>query len=394
VSPTLIAASRVILPDTVLEPGWVEADGGRITAVGPGLPARKPDADFPGATLAPGFVDAHIHGGGGFSFNDADPAAAAVRIAEVHRSHGTTTLMASLVTAPLPELEKAVAALASLVEQGVLAGIHLEGPWLSPDHRGAHRAELLLAPEPAAVDRLMLAGRGTVRMVTIAPELEGGIAAVRQVTGYGAVAAIGHTGAGYGLARQAIAAGATAGTHVFNAMRPLHHREPGPALALLEDPTVFAEVIADGVHLHPSLVRFIAASPARAVFVTDAMAAACAQEGQYRLGGLDVRVAGGEARLVSDGTIAGSVLTLDAAVRHAVGEAGIPLADAVRAASQNPADMLGLTDVGRIESGRRADLVVLTSGLEVAAVTKAGEWLNPARRRRHMPAGPGGQTRG
>jgi N-acetylglucosamine-6-phosphate deacetylase len=230
-------------------------------------------------------VDAHIHGGGGFSFNDADPAAAAVRIADVHRSHGTTTLMASLVTAPLAQLEKAVATLAALVEEGVLAGIHLEGPWLSPDHRGAHAEELLLAPEPAAVDRLMLAGRGAVRMVTIAPELEGGLAAIRQVTGYGAVAAIGHTGAGYDLAREAIAAGATAGTHVFNAMRPLHHREPGPALALLEDPAVFAEVIADGVHLHPSLVRFIAASPARAVFVTDAMAAACAQEGRYQLGG-------------------------------------------------------------------------------------------------------------
>lgn len=374
-SPTLITASRVILPDTVLEPGWVETDGGRITAIGTGLPVREPDADFPGAALAPGFVDAHIHGGGGFSFNDAEPAAAAVRIAEVHGLHGTTTLMASLVTAPLPELEKAVAALASLVEQGVLAGIHLEGPWLSPDHRGAHTQELLLAPEPAAVDRLMLAGRGTVRMVTIAPELEGGLAAVRQVTGYGAVAAIGHTGAGYDLARQAIAAGATAGTHVFNAMRPLHHREPGPALAFLEDPAVFAEVIADGVHLHPSLVRFIAASPARAVFVTDAMAAACAQEGRYRLGGLDVRVADGEARLVSDGTIAGSVLTLDAAIRHAVLDAGVPLADAVRAASYNPADMLGLSGVGRIAPGGQADLVVLGEDLEVAAVMKAGEWF-------------------
>jgi len=374
VSPTLISAARVILPDAVLEPGWVETDGSVLVAAGTGLPARNPDFSFADGTLVPGFVDAHIHGGGGFSFNDADPAAAAVRIAEVHRSHGTTTLMASLVTATLPELEKAVAALASLVEQGVLAGIHLEGPWLSPDHRGAHAEELLLAPEPAAVDRLMLAGRGTVRMVTIAPELEGGLAAIGQITGYGAVAAIGHTGAGYGLAREAIEAGATAGTHVFNAMRPLHHREPGPALALLEDPSVFAEVIADGVHLHPSLVRFILSSPARAVFVTDAMAAACAEEGTYQLGGLDVIVSDGEARLVSDGTIAGSILTLDAAVRHAVFEAGIPLADAVRAASQNPADMLGLAHVGRIEAGRRADLVVLSSQLEVGAVMKAGRF--------------------
>ncbi|MDQ1056543.1 N-acetylglucosamine-6-phosphate deacetylase [Arthrobacter globiformis] len=375
-SPTLISASRVILPDAALEPGWVETDGSLILAAGSGRAAREPDFSFADGTLAPGFVDAHIHGGGGVSFNDADPAAAAVRIAQVHRSHGTTTLMASLVTAPLTQLEKAVAALAALVEEGVLAGIHLEGPWLSPEHRGAHAEDLLLAPSPAAVDRLMLAGRGTVRMVTIAPELDGGLAAIRQVTGYGAVAAIGHTGAGYDLAREAIAAGATAGTHVFNAMRPLHHREPGPALALLEDPSVFAEVISDGVHLHPSLVRFILSSPARAVFVTDAMAAACAEEGTYQLGGLDVRVADGEARLVSDGTIAGSILTLDAAVRHAVLDAGIPLADAVRAASQNPADMLGLSDVGRIEAGRQADLVVLAPDLDVAAVMKAGRWLS------------------
>ena len=374
-STTLISAARVIAPGAVLEPGWVETRSSQVSAVGAGAPPRDPDVSFPEGTLAPGFIDAHIHGGGGFSFNDADTAEAAARIAGVHLEHGTTTLMASLVTAPLDDLEAAVAALAGLVEAGVLAGIHLEGPWLSPSHRGAHTKELLRLPDPASIDRLMLAGRGAVKMVTIAPELDGGLAAIRQITGYGAVAAIGHTGAGYDLAREAIAAGATVGTHVFNAMRPLHHREPGPALALLEDPDVFAEVIADGVHLHPSLVRFIAGSPARAVFVTDAMAAACASEGTYQLGGLEVRVSGGEARLASNGAIAGSVLTLDAAVRHAVRQAGIPLADAVRAATQNPADMLGLADVGRLEPGRRADLVVLDEDLDVVATMKSGEWL-------------------
>lgn len=376
-STTLISAARVITPGAVLEPGWVEIRSGQVSAVGTGSPPREPDVSFPAGTLAPGFIDAHIHGGGGFSFNDPDPAAAAVEIAAVHLGHGTTTLMASLVTAPLAELETAVAALAGLVEDGVLAGIHLEGPWLSPSHRGAHTKELLRLPDPASIDRLMLAGRGAVRMVTLAPELEGGLAAIRQITGHGAVAAIGHTGAGYDLAREAIAAGATVGTHVFNAMRPLHHREPGPALALLEDPNVFAEVIADGVHLHPSLVRFISGSPARAVFVTDAMAAACASEGTYRLGGLEVQVANGEARLASNGAIAGSVLTLDAAVRHAVNHAGIPLADAVRSASQNPADMLGLSDVGRLERGKRADVVVLDEGLEVVATMKSGKWCRP-----------------
>jgi N-acetylglucosamine-6-phosphate deacetylase len=188
------------------------------------------------------------------------------------------------------------------------------------------------------------------------------------------VAAVGHTDADYDLTRAAIVAGATAGTHVFNAMRPLHHRTPGAALALLEDPTVFAELVADGVHLHPGIVRLITESAARPVFVTDAMAAAGAEDGDYKLGALDVRVADGQARL-ADGTIAGSVLTLGRAVRYAVLTAGVPLARAVRAASQNPADLLGLTDRGRIAPGLRADLVVLDADLNVRATLYEGAWV-------------------
>ena len=243
-------------------------------------------------------------------------------------------MLVSLVTAPIDEFEQTVAALAGLVPTGVLAGIHLEGPWLSPVHRGAHDENLLRAPDAESVDRLMRAGRGTVRMVTIAPELEGGLAAVRQIVGFGSVAAVGHTETNYDMTRQAIEAGATAGTHVFNAMRQIHHREPGPALALLEDPAVFAELIADGVHLHPDIVRFIIESPSRPVLVTDAMTAAGADEGDYKLGALDVRVSSGQARL-ADGTIAGSVLTLSAAVRYAVHTAGVPTEVAVRAATQS-----------------------------------------------------------
>ena len=370
----LVAAGTVIAPDAVLSPGWVDIRAGLIVACGEGEPPREPDHVFAQSTLAPGYVDIHAHGGGGSSFNDADTDAAVERITATHLAHGTTTMMASLVTAPLDELERTVAALAGLVEQGVLAGIHLEGPWLSPAHRGAHDESLLREPDAETVDRLMRAGRGCVRMVTIAPELEGGLAAVTQIVGFGAVAAIGHTDANYDMTRQAIAAGATAGTHVFNAMRQVHHREPGPALALLEDPNVFAELIADGVHLHPAIVRFIIESPSRPVFVTDAMAAAGADEGHYKLGALDVSVTDGEARL-ADGTIAGSVLTLSAAVRNAVHTAGVPLHLAVRAATQNPADMIGLPDRGRLAAGSRADLIVLDAGLHVTATMQAGVWV-------------------
>lgn len=374
VTPLLIAAGTVILSDRELSPGWVELCGGLIVAVGAGEPPRPADVDYPAGVLAPGFVDAHNHGGGGVSFNDPDTRAAAERIVATHRGHGTTTVMASLVTAPRDEMERLVRALAELVREGLLAGIHLEGPWLSPAHRGAHDEQLLRLPHPDSVDRLMRAGDGAVRIVTIAPELEGGLAAVTRIVGYGAVAAIGHTDADYDLTRSAIAAGATAGTHVFNAMRPMHHREPGAALALLEDPTVFAELVADGVHLHPAIVRLVTESPARPVFVTDAMAAAGAEEGDYKLGALDVRVADGAARLV-DGTIAGSVLTLSHAVRYAVLTAGVPLALAVRAASQNPADLLALTDRGRILPGLRADLVVLRADLSVQATLHEGDWV-------------------
>jgi N-acetylglucosamine-6-phosphate deacetylase len=371
----LITAGRVILPDRVLSPGWVEVTGGLITGAGEGAPPRAADADFHADVLAPGFIDAHNHGGGGVSFHDPDPRAAAEHIVLTHRAHGTTTMMASLVTAPLDELERLVLALAELVREGLLAGIHLEGPWLSPAHRGAHAEDLLRLPDAAGVDRLMSAGAGAVRMVTIAPELQGGLAAVSSIARHGAVAAIGHTDADYALTKAAIEAGATVGTHVFNAMRPLHHREPGAAGAVLEDPKMFAELVADGVHLHPSIVRLITDSPARPVFVTDAMAAAGATDGDYKLGALDVRVADGAARLV-DGTIAGSVLTLDQAVRYAVLTAGVPLAPAVRAASQNPADMLHLTDRGRILPGLRADLVVLDGELQVRAVMHEGTWVS------------------
>jgi N-acetylglucosamine-6-phosphate deacetylase len=254
--------------------------------------------------------------------------------------------------------------------------VHLEGPWLSPEHAGAHRANLLQHPDPRDVGRLLDAGEGSVRMVTLAPELPGGLEAVRRLTAAGVIAAIGHTDATYDQARAALDAGATVGTHLFNAMRGLHHREPGPPVALVEHPDAFVELVADGVHLHPAVLRLaMGAKPHHAVLVTDAMAAAAAEEGEYRLGPMAVTVRDGVARLRDTGAIAGSTLTLAAAVRYAVVVAGLPLTEVVRAATTTPAVMLGLSRVGALRPGYAADLVVLDDDLHVVRVMRRGRWV-------------------
>jgi N-acetylglucosamine-6-phosphate deacetylase len=268
-----------------------------------------------------------------------------------------------------------VGCLATLVEAGDLAGIHLEGPWLALRYKGAHPPQLLTDPDPAEVARLLDAGRGAVRMVTLAPERPGAIDAIRLLAERGVVAAIGHTDADFDTCRAAIDAGATGATHLFNAMAPLKHREPGPVLALWQDRRVYLELIMDGVHVRPELVAFVASTaPARVVLVTDAMAAAASEDGDYVLGELPVEVRGGVARIAGTDTIAGSTLTLDVGVRNAV-TAGVPFAQAVRSATALPADYLGLPDVGRLVAGARADLVVLDSALLVTRVMHRGTWL-------------------
>lgn len=371
----IVAAGRVVTPARLFAPGWVHVEGHEVVEVGPGEPPRPADERFPDATLVPGFVDAHAHGGGGASFNSADPGDAA-RVVAAHLAHGTTTMMASLVTDRPDAMERSVRELATLVDDGLLAGIHLEGPWLSPRHAGAHDPGQLADPEPGRIEALLAAGQGSVRMVTLAPELPGGLAAVRQLAAAGVVAAIGHTDATYDVARAALDAGAAAGTHLFNAMRGLHHREPGPAAALLEHPDAYVELIADGVHLHPAVLRMAAtAKPHLTVLVTDAMAAAASEDGDYRLGPMDVEVRGGVARLADTRAIAGSTLTMAAAVRHAVHVVGLPIEDVVRAATATPAALLGLERVGSLRPGHLADLVVLDADLAVQRVMRRGTWV-------------------
>ncbi|GGC82133.1 N-acetylglucosamine-6-phosphate deacetylase [Tersicoccus solisilvae] len=374
----VLAAARVVTDAGVLAPGWVRVEEGLIAGVGEGTAPRAAtgaDAvDLGDATLAPGFVDLHQHGGGGAAYTDG-PDAARTAIA-AHRRCGTTSMVASLVADTVDRLEAQVRALAPLVETGDLLGVHLEGPWLSPAHRGAHDPARLIAPTADDVRRLLAAAPGTVRMATIAPELDGALDAVAALSAAGVLAAVGHTDATLDQGRAAVAAGARVGTHLFNAERPLHHREPGVILALLEAPEVVVELIADGVHVHPAMVRHAAASAAGGfALVTDAMAAAGAPDGAYRLGPLQVEVAGGVARVAGTDTIAGSTLTLDRAVAFAVREAGLAVDTAIRAASTTPADVLGRTDIGRLAPGARADAVVLDAALTVTRVMRAGAWV-------------------
>lgn len=369
----LLTARRVVTPARTFAPGWLHVSGGRVEAVGAGEPPRPADLDL-GGTVVPGFVDTHVHGGGGAAFDGGD-ADAVTRVVEAHRARGTTTVLASLVTDTVEGLAASCERLADLADDGLVAGIHLEGPWLAPGQRGAHDAGLLREPKPADVDLLLETGRGHLRMVTIAPELVGADDAVRRLVAAGVVVAIGHTDATYDQARRALDAGATVGTHLFNAMRGLHHREPGPVAALLEHPDACVELICDGVHVHPAMLGLAAAAkPQHTVIVTDAMAAAGADDGDYRLGGLDVTVRDGEARL-PDGTIAGSTATMAGSVRFAVREAGLSLEDAVRAATATPAALHGLGHVGALRPGTHADLVVLDDDLAVTRVMHHGTWL-------------------
>jgi N-acetylglucosamine-6-phosphate deacetylase len=325
-----------------------------------------------GGYLTPGFIDIHSHGGGGATVVGADPAAVA-RFAEAHRQHGTTTIVASLVSAYYDSLAHDVAALAELTQEGLIAGTHREGPWIAMEYKGAHDPGTLRDPDPDEVEKLLALGKGTIRMVTLAPEYPHGIDAVRRFAGAGAIAAIGHTNATYDRVREAVDAGATCTTHLFNAMRPVNHREPGPIVALTEDHRVVNELILDGVHVHPAAAAFgTRAAEGRVVFVTDAMTAAAGEDGDYMLGDLAVQVVDGVARLVDGGAIAGSTLTLDRAVKFAVQQVGFPVQSAIAAVTTTPARMLGVTDRGLLEVGARADLCHLDDDLELTAVWSGG----------------------
>ncbi|WP_338602150.1 N-acetylglucosamine-6-phosphate deacetylase [Saccharopolyspora sp. SCSIO 74807] len=380
-----IAASRIVTPQGVLEPGWIRLSGASIAELGSGTPPESTDpgagpadiTDLGAGWLVPGFVDIHCHGGGGGSFTGVELDQAEAALA-AHRAHGTTTMLASLVSAPLADLTKQISALRELVEDGRLDGIHLEGPFLSAARCGAHDPAVLRAPDQQSVRKLLTAGRGAVRMVTLAPELDGSVEAVRELADADVIAAIGHTDAVREDIVPAVEAGATVATHLFNGMRPLHHREPGPVGTLLADERVTVELICDFVHLHPTVAGLAArhAGAGRTVLVTDAISATDAGDGTYELGKLPVTVSGGEARL-ADGSLAGSTLTMDTALRNLVTGCGLSVPEAVAAAATRPAELLGAGDrVGALRPGLAADLVFLDEELTLRHVMKDGSWVS------------------
>lgn len=375
----IITAATVVTGHEVLTPGWVDVQGTAVVGLGQGEPPRPADTELGDAVVVPGFVDMHSHGGGGAAFTEATAEATRTAV-DLHRRHGTTAMMASLVSAHPADLLRQVERLREHVQDGTVLGIHLEGPWLAPKRCGAHEPAALRDPDPAEIEALFAAAQGTIRMVTIAPELEGAGEAIRRIVGHGALAALGHTDATYDQALAGIDAGARVATHLFNAMRSVHHREPGPVVALMENPQVLVEMITDGTHLHPALYRSVCdrVGPDRVALITDAMAAAGMPDGAYTLGALPVEVVDGTARIAGTDTIAGSTATMDQVFRFAVTNSSLPREEAlltgVRQASINPSRVLG-RDTRGLAAEAAADLVVLDPSLQVTAVMQGGAWV-------------------
>jgi N-acetylglucosamine-6-phosphate deacetylase len=400
----VVLRGRVVTPDAVLDDGTVVVRGDRIAWVGPaeqavaaGFAAVPPP--IVGTTLLPGLVDLHNHGGGGAGFPDARTRDEAMIAVAEHRRRGTTTTLASLVTADRATLLERTELLAGLAEDGEIAGIHVEGPFLSHARRGAHNPGALTPGDAGLVRELAATARGHLRTMTVAPEVEGVAGpggAAEALVEAGAIPSLGHTDGSTEHAEDLIAevaAGlrAAAGrgepvremtaTHLFNGMRPLHHREPGPIAACLAGAArgdLVVELIADNVHLAPATVRSVVRTLGadRVAIVTDAMAAAGMPDGAYELGPMSVTVRGGVARVADParpegGSIAGGTAHLIEVVRATVA-AGVPLVDAVRSASWVPARVLGLPDVGGLVAGRRADVVVTDGDLRVRRVLRAG----------------------
>jgi N-acetylglucosamine-6-phosphate deacetylase len=377
-----LRSRRVVTPRGTVA-GQVSVRDGLIDSVEPGSTTGRA-LDLGDRWLVPGFIDVHVHGGGGAQFNtrDVDEVLAAARF---HACHGTTSLLATTVAAAVDDLVSALDAVSAAV--GVaggasVLGAHLEGPFLSPTRPGAMDPASFLDIDDVVVDRLLETGGGCVRMMTVAPELAGAVSLIRRLVSGGAVCSLGHSDASLEEARAAVAAGARSATHVFNAMPPLHHRAPGLLGAVLDLDSVDCELICDGVHADPVAMRLVcrAKGPDRLHLVTDAISAAGMEDGEYRLGGLRVRVVAGRAVLAEHDSLAGSTLTMDAAVANAVSMLGLSVEEAVGAASRGPARLLGLDgSKGSIAAGMDADLVVLDAELRACGTMVGGRWVDGPR---------------
>jgi N-acetylglucosamine-6-phosphate deacetylase len=384
---TVLTAEKLWNGTSLLDRPVVAIEDGRITSIATRESGELPAGtqtrvlDYPGATLAPAFLDVHIHGAAGHDVMEATPEALSA-IGIFLASHGTGSFLATTVTAPVDTTLHALSGLAKLLAQPPVEGqarplgIHLEGPFLSHTKRGVQPAEHLLAPDLGLFDRLFEAAEGHVRLMTLAPELPGAPELTAHASARGVRVSLGHSNATAAETRAAIAAGAVSATHTFNAMRPLDHREPGILGTVLTTDSLFAELICDGIHTAPELVKlwWRAKGPERAILVTDAMSATGMPDGEYQLGGLAVQVANGKA--TAGGVLAGSVLTLDRALANFVEFTGAPLDQALRLLTANPAAMTGLgAQAGSLAVGQPANLVALDVAGRLVASIQNGQPL-------------------
>ncbi|ATL71002.1 N-acetylglucosamine-6-phosphate deacetylase [Nocardia terpenica] len=382
-SGDVVVRGRIVTATRQLDDGVLTVRGERVRAVESFAEwvGRHPESEVPSfaGIVVPGLVDIHCHGGFGYRFDTTD-AGQARGAAEFHRAQGSTSVVAGLVTAPPDEMVTQVAMLRGLVAEGAVAGIHAEGPFLSEMRCGAQDPRYLRDPDLELIDRLLAAADGQLRVMTMAPERPGFEAAARRLAAHGVVVALGHSDAPYDrfLAALAPAGTGTLVTHLANGMPPLHHRSPGPVAAGLVAAAhgrVTVELIGDGVHLDAGFGALaFATAPGRVALITDAMQAAGLADGEYRLGPQAVRVTGGVAR-IANGSIAGGTATLLRCLRWAVHDCGVPLTDAVRAATATPAAAIGLSQVGDLRPDFYADAIVLDATLGLRRVLHHGQWL-------------------
>lgn len=392
---TILTANKLLTPLTEIDQPRVTIEDGFITSIESRgaleAPQHSEHIDFPGATLAPAFFDVHTHGALGFDVMDGtDQAFDAV--GNFLATHGVGAYLPTTVTAPVDQILRALEGIARQIERrsqpGIDAerfhgaqplGIHVEGPFLSHSKRGVHPAEFLQSPSVELLQRFWQASGGHIVLMTIAPELPQAIELIQEARRMGIRVSLGHSNASTADAMAGIQAGASSATHTYNAMRALDHREPGLLGVVLDQKNLFAELICDGIHVDPLLVRLFyqAKGPDRGILITDAIAATGMPDGVYRLGGMEVTVSKG--RCTFEGRLAGSVLTLDRAIRNFVQYTDAPYSTAVRYASTNPAMMLGVDEVhGELASGRPANIAVLSPEGNVQCTVLKGKVFSAA----------------